>query len=213
MQPKLIIAFEDLTEPNFLSKAELISNSLASNINFPGPWPGTLSNPASLTGLFTAYQTAYNGAATHDDIKVALRKTARVSLVVYLKKLAPYLEVIANGDIAKLLSSGYSLRKDTAHTGGDEPLPAPEDFRVERGGSGQLIAKARKLKGVNTYEVQTNHGDPNIEANWHSLPVQTSCAKVKIDGLTPMERVWVRLRGVNSEGPGAWTDPASEVVL
>ena len=213
MQPKLKISFERLKEEDFLSKAELINNSMASNINFPSPWPTPLSNPASLASAFTAYQTAYNGAATHDDIKIAQRKTMRVSLTTYLKKLAPYLEVIANADIGKLLSSGYSLRKDTAHTGGGDPPPAPENFTVERGGSGQLIAKARKLKGVDAYEVQINNGDPNVEANWHSLSVQTSCAKIKINGLTPMDTVWVRLRGVNSDGSGAWTPPASAVVL
>lgn len=214
MQAKLKITFERLGEEDFLSKAELINNSLASNLNFPPPWPTPqLSNPAALTTLFTGYQAAYNAAATHDDIKMAARKTARTALTTYLKKLAPYLEVIANGDLGKLLSSGYSLRKDTAHTGGNVPPPAPENFMVERGSGGQLIAKARKLKNVDAYEVQINVGDPNLESGWHPLSVQTSCVKIKINGLTPMTTVWVRLRGVNSDGPGAWTPPASAVVL
>ena len=78
---------------------------------------------------------------------------------------------------------------------------------------GQLIAKARKIRNVETYEAQINSGDPNDEAGWHPLPVQTSCAKIKIDGLTPQTKVWARLRGVNSHGSGPWTDPAGETVL
>ena len=213
MQPKLIIKFEILPLPEFLAKAELINNSLASNSNFMGPWPAPLSGPASLTTLFTAFQTAFNNASTGDAVKVALRDAARLALTTYLKKLAPYLELTANGDVSKLLTSGYSLRKDTAHTGGGAVPPVPSDFKVVRGVSGQLIAKARKIRGVNAYEPQINSGDPNVEADWHPLPVATSCAKIKIDGLTPLTKVWVRVRGVNSQGPGPGTDPAGETVL
>ena len=213
MQPKLIISFEEFPLPDFLTKTEFISTSLASNISFPMPWPGGLSGPAALTALYNTFLTAFNAASTGDSIKVAQREAARTALTVFLKKLAPHLELTAAGDIAKLLSSGYSLRKSTTHTGGGDPPPVPTNFKVERGGSGQLIAKARKIRNVGAYEVQINSGDPNVEASWHSLPVQTSCAKVKINGLTPMTRVWVRLRAVNSHGPGDWTDPAGEVVV
>ena len=213
MQPKLIISFEALPQPEFLAKGELINNSLASNSNFMGPWPAPLSGPASLTTLYTAYQTAYNNAATGDTVKLAQRDAARLALTSYLKKLAPYLELVANGDVSKLLTSGYSLRKDNAHTGGGAVPPVPSDFKVIRGVGGQLIAKARKIRGVDAYEPQINTGNPNVEADWHSLPVMTSCAKIKIDGLTPLTKVWVRVRGVNSQGSGPWTDPAGETVL
>ena len=213
MQPKLIITFEALPLPDFLSKTELISNSMATNSNYPGPWPSPLSSPVTLTGLFTAFQTSFNNASTKDTVKVAQRDAARLALTVYLKKLAPYLELVANGDVSKLLTSGFSLRKGNEHTGGGDPPPVPTNFRLARGGSGQLIAKARKIRGVDTYEVQTNSGDPNVQSDWHSLPVVTSCAKVKIDGLTPLTKVWVRVRGVNSHGSGPWTDPAGETVL
>ena len=213
MQAKLIITFEALGDAALLSKAELISNSMATNINFPSPWPFPLSNPTTLTSAFTAYQTAYNNASTHDDVKIALRNTARTALITYLKKLAPYLEVLANGDVAKLLTSGFSLRKDSVPTGGTNPPPVPTNFTVERGAAGQLIAKAKKLRNVSAYELQINSGDPSNEAGWHSLPIVTSCTKVKIDGLTPLTKVWVRLRAINSNGSGGWTDPACSVVL
>lgn len=213
MQPKLIIKFEDLSLPDFQSKTEIISNALASNVSFPAPWPGTLSGPAALTALYHTFEMAFNAASTGDQIKIAQRNAARLALTVYLKMLAPHLELTAAGDIAKLLSTGYSLRKKTARIGGGAPPPVPADFKVVRGGSGQLIAKARKIRNVGTYEAQINSGDPNVEGDWRPLPVLTSCAKIKIDGLTPLTRVWVRLRGINSHGPGGWTDPAGETVL
>ena len=149
MQATLIIAFEDLSEPDFLAKTELINSSMPTNANFPGPWPSPLSSPTSITSLFTAYQTAYNAALTHDAAKIVIRNIARQSLMTYLKKLAPYLEVVANGDLVKLLSTGYVLRQNSTPSGGSEPLPAPSDLKLKRGElSGVILATVRKLKGA-----------------------------------------------------------------
>ena len=149
MQAKLIITFEELSEPTFLAKAETISGAMAANVNFPAPWPAPLSMPATLTGLFLSYQSAYNAALTHDAAKIILRATARTALTIYLKKLAPYLEVVANGDLVKLLSTGYVLRQNSTPSGGSEPLPAPSDLKLKRGElSGVILATVKKLKGA-----------------------------------------------------------------
>jgi hypothetical protein len=31
-------------------------------------------------------------------------------------------------------------------------------------------------------------------------------------GLTSGQRVWLRVRGIGSNGPGAWSDPATKIV-
>ena len=213
MQAKLIIAFEDLSEPDFLAKAELINSSMSTNSNFPGPWPSPLSSPTSITSLFTAYQTAYNAALTHDAAKIVLRNIARQSLMTYLKKLAPYLEVVANGDLVKLMSTGYDLRQDATPTGGTDPLPAPVDFRVKRGDlSGVLIGHARKLKGASGYEVQICEGNPTVEADWSHYASIKSANRFQIAGQTPGTLLSVRMRAIGSNGPGVWTTAISLIV-
>ena len=214
MQPKLIITFESLGESDFLAKAELINNSMASNTNFPGPWPTPLSAPSTLTGLFSTYQGAFNTALTHDDAKIILRNTARTSLTTYLKKLAPYLEVVANGDLPKLLTTGYSLRQNSTPTGGTDPLPAPQDFEVKRGElSGVLIARARRMKGAGGYEVQTTDGDPTVAANWRYFTSVKNASKIDIAGQIPGKTISVRMRGIGSNGPGVWSDAVSVMVV
>ena len=186
---------------------------MSTNSNFPGPWPSPLSSPTSITALFTSYQTAYNAALTHDSAKIVIRNIARVSLMNYLKKLAPYLEVVANGDVAKLISTGYDLRQDPTPTGGTDPLPAPSDFRVKRSDlSGVLVGHARKVKGASGYEVQICDGNPTIEADWTHYASIKSANKFAVVGQTPGRLVSVRMRAIGSNGPGVWTSAISLIV-
>ncbi len=214
MQSKLIISFEDLSEADFLAKTELINSSMATNSNFPSPWPSPLASPSSLMALFSGYQTAFNAALTKDAAKIVLRNTARTSLSTYLKKFAPYLEVVANGDLAKLMGTGYSLRQSSVPSGGTDPLPAPTDFGVIRGDiSGVLIAHARRLKGAGSFLVQTTDGDPTVEANWKNYIICINCMKIEITGQTPGKTVSVRMRAIGSNGPGVWTAAGSLMVV
>ena len=215
MQAKLVITFERLNEPNFFAKAQTINTALATNPSFPAPWPSpALSSPANLTALWSTFMSAYNLAGTHDTGKINTRNTARLALTTYLKKLAPYLETVANGDLTKLISTGYDLRHDTAHTGGTDPLPAPVDFALKRGAlSGVLLAHARKLKGAKSYRLQITEGDPTVEANWQDYNIFTSCNKIEISGQTPGKTVSARLCGIDRNGPGVWAGPLSCMVV
>ena len=210
MQAKLVIAFDRLKEALFFAKAELIDSSLLTNSNFPSPWPSPLSSPTTLDGLWLAYKAAYNNALTHDSGKIVLRKTARLALTTYLKKLAPYLESVANGDIAKLISTGYDLRHDTAHTGGTDPLPAPTGYTLKRGAlSGVLLGHAKAPDGAQGFEVQTTEGDPTVEANFEVYGFFPHCNKIEITGQHPGKTVSARLRGIDGHGPGVWAGPLS----
>ena len=215
MQAKLLINFDTKNEPDFFTKAEGISSGMATNASFPPPWPSpALSGLSTLAGLWSTFMGAYNAALTRDSGKVATRNTARAALTVYLKKLAPYLESVANGDLTKLISTGYDLRHDTTHTGGTDPLPAPADFSLKRGAlSGVLLAHARKPKGAAAFRLQITEGDPTIEANWKDYGIFPTCKKIEITGQTPGKTVSARLRGIDQNGPGEWAGPMSCMVV
>lgn len=214
MDPVLIIAFTRMPEDDFYAKAEAINAALSANPNFPGPWADPLVGPAELNDLFEAYQAAYNAALNKDVVKVSLRKTARAALMVYLRKLAGYLELVADGDTAKLLTTGYALRGAPGPGPGPGPLPAPVEFTTRHGPlSGQLIGRARKLRGAGSYELQICIGDPGVEANWKFFAAYVSATRMEISGQTPGVKVWARLRGLSTAGPGKWTDPFGLMVI
>lgn len=214
MQPKLIIGFTQLGDADFAVRAETIVTSLTGNATFPEPWPQQLPSLATLSQHFETYQDAFTAAQSGDRQKIALRIAARKTLNDDLRRLAPYLEVIAAGDTALLLSTGYELRRDTAKSNGTAVLAAPDDFRVDRGPlSGTLIVRARRLPGAGAYEVQTAQADPTVESNWADAGTYKLCSRIELEGLTPGKTVSVRLRGIGSTSPGAWTPAASLMVV
>jgi hypothetical protein len=206
MQPKLIISFDNLSEPKFLAKAELINSSLTANVNFPSPWPAAVPTPAQLGAAFTAYQSAYNAGMSKDMGKVAAREAARSALTVILKKIAPYLEIVAGGNVTMLQTTGYDLRQDATHNGA-AMLPAPFGFKVARGMmSGSLAASATPVPGAGSYLLQLTTGDPTLPASWSGGQVFMHCTHMEVTGQTPGAKLSLRLCAVGTNGQGPWTD-------
>jgi len=213
MQAKLIINFDQLNEADFLAKSGTIVTSLTANIHYPVPWIVQVPTLEQLTTAYTDYVDSYHAAINHDSLKIALRNSARLALTELLKRLIPYLELVAQGDPNILATTGYELRKDIERGGNGNILPAPENFRVLHGAkSGSFNIHITKLQGAGSYEVQIAQGDPTLEANWsHALTSLTS-VRILLEGLTPGQTYWVRLRGVGRAGAGVWTVPISLIV-
>ena len=203
MQAKLTITFDHLNESDFLAKSGTIVSAVTTNINFPEPWLPQIASLTVFTTAYKDYETAYHGALSKDVAKVALRQARRLSLTNMLKQLAGYFELVAQGSIAKLQTTGFDLRRET-HTGGVEPLPAPADF--------QVISVAH-LDGAGSYEVQLAELDPLIEANWKHILSSTSARHIQLSNLVQKNSYWVRVRGIGSNGAGVWTDPLHIVAL
>jgi hypothetical protein len=194
-----------LSEPAFDAKAELINTSLTGNANFPLPWPVYVPQLADISTARGNYHTLYDAAQNGDSVKIAARNAARDALTALLKRLAPYLELVANGDVVKLKTTGYDLRNDIAHSTSSAPLPAPTNFRFTRGYvSGTMSASADSLAGAGSYELNVCLGDPAVEANWKDKGTFLHCSDITVDAFTPGTIYYARLRGIGSSGPGVW---------
>jgi hypothetical protein len=214
MRPKLIITFQRYTDADFLAKAGFILASLAGNAHFPEPWPPQAPALGDIRKAYNAYRDSYNASLTRDSLKIRQRKADREALTQMLKQLAPYLELVAKGDAMALASSGYDLRQEVVRNRANGTLPAPSDFTVKHGpNSGTLLIHAARLAGAGSYEVQIAQGDPTVEANWRHALSSKNCSHILLEGLTPAQTHWVRMRGIGSQGPGVWTEPVSIIVV
>jgi len=214
MQPKLIIAFERLSDPDFDSKADLIRGSVTGNAYFPLPWPAAVPQISDISTAYAAYHTQFEAAKTGDSVKISARNAARVTLTTLLKRLAPYLELVANGDVTKLKSTGFDLRHDIVKATSTDPLPAPVDFTFTRGdASGTLVASARSLAGAGSYLLEVATGDPSVEANWKPKGTFLHCSKIITDGYTPGTVYYGRLAGVGPNGAGVWAVSAGVMAV
>ena len=214
MQDKLIITLERLKEDEFLAKSGYIVASLKDNPNFPEPWPPSVASLAQLGAAFDAYRAAYHAALTHDTLNILHRKVTRHALTAMLKRLATYLELAASGEVEKLETSGFDLRRDTVHSAIHDAPDMPESFRVEHGSlSGSLNVHAASIHGGGNHDIEIAQGDPQLAANWHHALSAPSGAPMRLDGLPPGQTYWVRLRSINKYGPGPWTSPACIIVI
>ena len=213
MQPKLVIAFDTLNEADFQAKAGHILSSLTNNPNFPESWPEPVPSLAQLNEAYKVYLDAYHASLTRDTLKIKQRDAARQSLTDMLKHVASYLEVIAHLDTDKLFTTGFDLRKDIVRGIYGGILPAPADFKITHGPkSGTLMLHVARLAGAKSYDVQMAQGDPTIEASWQHATNSATGTHILLEGLTPAQTYWFRIRAIGSGGEGVWADPVNVIV-
>ncbi|MEX8506438.1 fibronectin type III domain-containing protein [Leptothrix ochracea] len=216
MYPRLITSFSRLGESEFLKRMSQIVSAMTDNAFFPTPWPAPAPGMAEVSAAFERYRLALDASTTHDTIKILERQRARDALTDLVQGLAAYLGFVAQNDEIALQSTGFELRRTNSprlsRSGG--PLPAPEGLHLSHGVQhGEVDLKLDKLEGASSYEVQTTQGDPNVEDSWHHALLSVARKNITLSAMTPMQWVWVRVRGFDSQGAGRWSEPASIVVL
>jgi hypothetical protein len=213
MQSKLIVQFARLSEAQFQAKADVIIGSLTAHPRFPEPWPAPAPTTATLSTALENYRRAVRDCGTRDILKIDQRNVAREGLTEMLKKLAQYLEFIAQGDMGMLTTTGFDLRRENSRPSTDK-LPAPEGLKLLHGENGGSIdVRIRRLSGAGSYEVQVTQGDPMLDASWKHVLTSTASTGITLNDLPPKQTLWVRVRGVSSNGGGRWSEPVSIFVL
>jgi hypothetical protein len=214
MLPELIISFDHYNEAEYLLRVETIDTSLASNANFPVPWPAQVPAPATITTTVTNYKVAYKNASGGDKPAIKIRKGQRTALSTMLKTVAHYLEIVANGDAAVLATTGYELRQPIVKSVTQDVLGPLTNFKVSRGvASGTLVVHAKAEPRAAVYHVQTANADPSVEANWSATTEFEHCNRIELTGLTPQKLYYVRLRAFNKNGNGLWVVSPGILVL
>ena len=124
-----------------------------------------------------------------------------------MRKEANYVNRIADGDGAIILSAGFNLAKP--NTPGQRP-----EFTAENGShSGTVLLHHIVIDGAKSYIWQYYIGEtPGDESKWIIATVTTK-ANAKLTGLTPMTKYWFRVAAVTIDGTGAYSQPILLVVI
>ena len=199
----------------YLASIEYIISCLTDNPYFPEPWASPTPALADWKAAVQVYRDAYLAALNHDTISINARNIARDNVHTMMQKIARYLELVADDDVTKLISTGFELRPLPGHAAPVGLLPAPNDFRVKHGVlSGTLDVHIARQAGARLYEVQLNtSNDPVDETAWLQAALSFTSQHITLEGLTPGQAVWVRVRGVNASGNGVWTQPIRIIVV
>ena len=184
---------------------ETIIASMTGNANFPTPSP-TL---AVITTALSAFTVALADAADGGVEKTAIKNARRAELVSLLRQLSSYVFATADGDMTKLLSSGFPAQKTSRSPIG--PLPAPMTPVLSQGPvTGSLSASTPPIGGAYIY-------------NWRvalaSAPTtyvkqqQTTAASNTFDSLTPGQLYNVELNAVGTAGTTDWSGPGELMII
>jgi hypothetical protein len=215
---KLIVSFDRLSEADFQVRVSAITAALNNHPRMPEPWPAPVPSLAQLRQEDAVYREAHLAVQRRDLGQLHKRDDARERLTLSLQRMAAYVELLANGDVDLLQSSGFDMRREPGRplgTGaaGGSYIPAPGDFRVGIGPrAGSLQVDAARQRGAIAYEIHVTRGDPGADDGWKQALIVPTVRRVVVDNLPPGP-TWARLRAVRPGGTsGPWTSPISVVV-
>ena len=194
-----------------IALADKVSGKLVPASGTP-PVPGMAAKDALLDTAAAAAKTAND---TYENAKTALvnlrvlRDQASDALRTEHTAVAKAVESEARGDAAMLTASGYDLAAEA--TSSTAPPDKVLNLNVTASeNDGQLDVQHDPVSGGRTYELQLTSVDP-VTGPWVAQGANTS-SRCTLTGLTSGQRVWLRVRAVGVNGPGAWSDPYTKIV-
>lgn len=180
---------------------------MTGNPNFATPVPPLADVQTQLTKTETAKINA-DAARTTSKEKTAIQHQEEKILDTIITKLANYVEVEANDDVAVIESAGFTPASKPQPIG---ELHAPQGLAVTTGDdAGELDIHWDVVLGAKSYIIQLNNVDPLKEEDWkeYTLPTKSSST---LKNLISGTRYWVRVAAVGSAGKSGWSDVATKI--
>jgi hypothetical protein len=204
MKIKALINYGKLPDAALNQKAIDVKNSLTGNPNF------TLSvlSLADFSTLQQDFETALGLVASRDRVKIALKNQARLLLIEGLYQLALDVNAQANGDRAKLLSSGFDL----SSTSDNSPLiTTPTEFKISEGlNSGELKFSCKKVPAAVSYAIEYTDEVPTEDTKW--ISVSSTTKELTVKGLRSGTRIYGRIKAIGTKGQEASSEILSRIV-
>jgi len=161
---------------------------------------------ADLTKLLGTFDTAIAAALAGGKTLTAAKNAARDALVAALRKIAAYVQIVADGDMALLLASGFSAAN--ASRSQQTKLEIPLILAVENEGTTKLTVRLQSVPRAKSYEVRAVNGATTPAAS----VIATQARRIIVGNLTPGTTYNIQARAIGgSEGFSEWSDPVSHM--
>lgn len=182
------------------------------------PAPGTpaIAGLTAETAALKAKRDAADASnKNYEDVKAGLislkqqRDADADALRVENTAFADAVSAKAKGNAIILASSGYPLAAEKVQST-EPPAQILNLTLTQADEDGALDGSHEPAARASTYEVQVTTTDP--VAGPFVTKLQPTASSWKLTGLTSGQRVWVRVRGIGTNGLGPWSDPATKIV-
>lgn len=167
---------------------------------------------AVLRAAIAAFKEAKVEQADGGRRTTVVKNQRRAELLDLLRSLACYVQLICDGDLAILLSSGFQAKNENrART----PLEKAVMRRVVHGHSGQALVTTKAQPNVRTWEVIVVELDEDGKPGPHrKTALSTSSRNIPVDGLTPGKLHSFQARALGgSTGCSDWSNAVIQRML
>jgi hypothetical protein len=205
--PLIVTGLNILTDAELIRFAKDVHTALEGNTNVPAPNP-TLPDLQNLIAAAETSVHAYEAEKALLRKKKNARDEAIKALCHGLRIEADTVQAATGGDPDKIETTGFRVRAQPTPVG----TPAPVTNLVLAAGpvDGTLKAAWKPVRGIRSYELEASP-DPATPASW-SFKGTVTKSKATVNSFTSGARVWLRVRGIGTAGPGPWSDPAVKIV-
>ena len=196
-----------LTIAGLLQHLQNLITAATGNTNAPTPFPSV----AILQGLLDGGEDKVNAVAAAEDHLAMLRgdrdvqlDQIRTGIILYISTV----ESLCGGDPVKLQSFGLALRSPATP---QQPCETVMGLVTKTGDDdGAMSGKWDGQPQADSFEVQMS-ADPITPTSWgHAATV--SKPRIKVETLPSGQKRWMRVRAINSQGPGSWSDPSCRMI-
>ena len=199
---KTVLDFQKLSVSEKIEFFRNVVSKMIANASFPTPDIALATATTQINTLETDVAAAKSGA--HQSV-AKMHQSLKIVDTTF-RKLALYVDRIADGNDAIILSSGFHISK--------QPTPkSTKTFAVSAGeNSGEIELAHKTVQGARSYIWQYCVGVlPTDEKQW-IYGGATTKAKFKITGLESATKAWFRVLAVTINGTQPCSDPVMKVV-
>jgi hypothetical protein len=182
--------FKQMPDNDLISFGYDIKTGMTGNPVFIAP-PAALG---TLEKVLPEYQGAITGARGGDEEMRFIRNAKRAEVIALLTELAVYVTAICNGDPAKLVSSGFKLRKARGTT----TLSPIKDLKVTIDRAGEAVTQVKRVAGAKAY-IHQYTTDPLTGDNVWINQVTTDLSYT-FTGLKSKEKYWFQVIAIGLNG-------------
>jgi len=185
--PKTKLNFRNLSISAKIAKAKQIVAPLTGNTNFPNPNPA-LADITAVIMKTEAKLSERDAAQQLAKAKTTQLNNSEDELDGVIIQIGGYVDSVAGGDEAKILSTGFDTRAaPTATSQPPPPLSALDTTIGDR--DGELDASWDTTAGAKSYIIEISE-DPPTPTSWKHSGVSTK-SRFTIKGLQSGKRHWI----------------------
>jgi len=199
---KVVLDFIKFSIAEKIAFFRSIINMMMNNTLFPKPDVAY----ADLTIIVNTLETDFTAAKSGAHALVAVRNQSESAANEAFRKMASYVDRLANGDAAIILKSGFHVSK--------QPEPNNRDtFVAEAGENPSEITLIRKAQpGARSYVWQYCIGALPMNGQAWVFAGSSTQARFVVSDLESGSKCWFRVAAVTSNGMEPWSDPVMKVV-